>query len=132
MGSSFTWPAGAVLPRSSPEQSVGGTLPTPLFRLSEVYEEAYSRIGKELREAYQLVDASRSLRLLFQEWANRGINLWAVVHESRPLQLGEQTIDLPPDTVDVLSVFIRENEGTEDQMDYLVTRFSTDDWDKQP
>lgn len=130
--SSLSWPPGVVLPRASPEQPVEGTLPTPLFRLSEVFEEAYSRLGKEFREPYQIIDASRSLRLLFTEWTNRGVNLWAVVHESRPLAIGEQTIDLPPDTADVLGAFLRGSAGTEGQMDYLLRRFSTDDWDRQP
>lgn len=129
--STVSWPPGVVQPRASPQQTVEGTQPVPLFRVSEVYEEAYSRIGIELREAYQILDASRSLRLLFQEWSNRGINLWAVVHEEIPIDAGQSVVDTPLDTVDILAAFIRYSVDTEDQMDYFLDRWSTDEYDKQ-
>lgn len=132
MGSTFQWPAGAVSPRSSPQQTIDGTLPAHLFRLSEVFEEAYSRCGLELREAWHIVEGERSLRLLFQEWSNRGINLWTIVHEEASLGAGEPVVEMPPDTIDVMNAFIRESPGTVGQQDYWLRRLSTDEYDRIP
>jgi hypothetical protein len=44
--------------------------------VAEYIEEAFERCGLELRTAYDLKTAKRSLNLLLAEWANRGLNQW--------------------------------------------------------
>ena len=48
------------------------------FAVEEIIEEAYERIGVQVSSGYQLKTARRSLNILFQEWANRGIHLWEI------------------------------------------------------
>lgn len=48
------------------------------FSISDIVEEAYERIGIQGVSGYQLKGARRSLNILFQEWANRGIHLWEI------------------------------------------------------
>ena len=48
------------------------------FAIDDIVEEAYERIGIRGVSGYQLKTARRSLNILFQEWANRGIHLWEI------------------------------------------------------
>lgn len=93
--------------------------------LSEIVEEAFERCGSELRSGYDLKTARRSLNLLFADWANRGINLWTVEQGQIPLVQGQNTYDLPVDTVDLLEHVIRTNPGVQNtQADLTITRIS--------
>lgn len=93
--------------------------------LSELIEEAFERVGSELRTGYDLRTARRSLNLLFADWANRGINMWTIEQGSIPLVPGTATYDLPADTVDLLEHTIRTNPGsTSNQADLTITRIS--------
>jgi hypothetical protein len=44
--------------------------------LTEIVEEAFERAGGELRTGYDLRTASRSMNLMFAQWANRGLNMF--------------------------------------------------------
>lgn len=91
----------------------------------ESIEEAYERAGVEIRTGYQFKSARRSINLLFQEWANRGINLWTVEQGSILLNVGQVEYDLPPDTVDLLEHVIRQNDGNASlQTDLQITRIA--------
>ena len=79
--------------------------------LTELVEEAFERVGSELRSGYDLKTARRSLNLLFADWSNRGINLWTVEQGSQVLTPGTATYNLPNDTVDLLEHVIRTNAG---------------------
>ena len=48
------------------------------FAIDDIVEEAFERIGIRGVSGYQLKTARRSLNILFQEWANRGIHLWEI------------------------------------------------------
>ena len=48
------------------------------FAIDDIIEEAYERIGIRGVSGYQLKTAIRSLNILFQEWANRGVHLWEI------------------------------------------------------
>ena len=52
------------------------------FSIDEIIEEAYERIGLQGVSGYQLKSARRSLNILFQEWANRGLHYWEVANNS--------------------------------------------------
>ena len=56
--------------------------------LNELMEEAYERMGVEMRTGYHFRTARRSLNLLLTEWANRGINLWTIEQGQIPLVQG--------------------------------------------
>ena len=56
--------------------------------LNDIVEEAFERVGLELRTGYDFRTARRSLNLLLTEWANRGINLWTIDTGTIPLKIG--------------------------------------------
>jgi len=55
------------------------------FLIDDIIEEAYNRVGLDSVSGYQLKSARRSLNIMFQEWANRGLHYW---------ELGNLEIDL--------------------------------------
>ena len=93
--------------------------------LTEIVEEAFERVGSEMRTGYDLRTARRSLNLMFADWANRGINMWTFEQGSIPLVAGQATYDLPADTVDLLEHVIRTGAGSAaTQADLTITRIS--------
>ena len=93
--------------------------------LTEIVEEAFERVGGEMRTGYDLRTARRSLNLMFADWANRGINMWTFEQGSIPLVAGTATYDLPADTVDLLEHVIRTGAGSAaTQADLTITRIS--------
>jgi hypothetical protein len=93
--------------------------------LTEIVEEAFERVGSELRTGYDLRTARRSLNLMFADWANRGINMWTFEQGSIPLVAGQATYNLPADTVDLLEHVIRTGAGSSStQADLTITRIS--------
>jgi len=52
------------------------------FSISDIAEEAYERIGIQGVSGYQLKSARRSLNILFQEWANRGLHYWEIANNN--------------------------------------------------
>jgi hypothetical protein len=93
--------------------------------LTEIVEEAFERAGGELRTGYDLRTASRSLNLMFSNWANRGLNMFTYEQGSINLVPGQATYPLPTDTVDLLEHVIRTGAGSAStQADLTITRIS--------
>ena len=74
------------------------------FSISDIVEEAYERIGIQGVSGYQLKGARRSLNILFQEWANRGLHYWEVANNSITLVNGQS----------VYTMFRSTSDGTSD------------------
>ena len=70
------------------------------FSISDIVEEAYERIGISGVSGYQLKGARRSLNILFQEWANRGLHYWEVANNSITLVDGQATYTMFRSTSD--------------------------------
>lgn len=102
------------------------TTGTTSFNLdvNDLIEEAFERCGKELRTGYDFRTARRSLNLLTIEWANRGINLWTIEQGVIPMVTGQATYPLPNDTIDLMDMVIRQNNGTLNQIDINISRIS--------
>jgi hypothetical protein len=93
--------------------------------LSEIVEEAFERVGSELRTGYDLRTARRSLNLLFADWANRGVNMWTFEQDVITLTQGQPTYALPDDTADILEHVIRTQANSpSNQADLTITRIS--------
>jgi hypothetical protein len=93
--------------------------------LTELVEEAFERVGSELRTGYDLKTARRSLNLLFADWANRGVNMWTFEQGTIDLVQGQNTYPLPNDTVDLLEQVIRtQANSVSNQADLTITRIS--------
>jgi len=61
------------------------------FSIDEIVEEACERIGIQPVAGNQLRMARRSLNIMFQEWANRGLHYWQVGNNSITLVDGQAT-----------------------------------------
>ena len=70
------------------------------FSISDIVEEAYERIGIVGVSGHQLKTARRSLNILFQEWANRGLHYWEVGNNSITLVDGQSTYTMYRSTAD--------------------------------
>jgi hypothetical protein len=93
--------------------------------LTEIVEEAFERVGSEMRTGYDLKTARRSLNLMFTEWANRGVNMWTFEQGTIPFIQGLNTYTLPNDTVDLLEHVIRTQPNQQsNQADLSITRIS--------
>ena len=99
--------------------------------LNFLVEEAYERVGAELRTGYDLRTARRSLNLLTIEWANRGINFWTIEQGEIPMVQGTTTYNLPVDTIDLIDHVIRTGTG-QGQTDININRISVDTYSTIP
>lgn len=98
---------------------------TTNFKLdvSDVIEEAYELIGLEMRTGYDARKARRSLNVMFQDWANRGINLWKVEQVSESMIEGQSQYQMDGGDIDVLEAVVRR-DGT----DYTLERITREDY----
>jgi hypothetical protein len=101
--------------------------------LNNLIEEAFERCGQELRTGYDMRTARRSLNLLTIEWANRGINLWTIEQGQILLTTGQGLYPMPVDTIDILDMVIRQNNGSQsNQVDINISRISESTWSTIP
>jgi hypothetical protein len=101
--------------------------------LNDYFEEAFERCGVEMRTGYHFRTARRSLNLLMNEWANRGVNLWTIEQGSINMVQGQTTYDLPADTVDLLEHVIRtQANDVPNQTDLNITRISVSTYSTIP
>lgn len=70
------------------------------FSIDEIIEEAYERIGMQPMSDQEMKSARRSLNILFQEWANRGLHYWEVGNNSITLVDGQSTYTMFRSTSD--------------------------------
>ena len=70
------------------------------FSISDIVEEAYERIGIQGVSGYQLKGARRSLNILFQEWANRGLHYWEIANNNVTLVADQATYTMFRSTTD--------------------------------
>tara|TARA_R100000935_G_C2821606_1_gene160084 strand:+ start:254 stop:937 length:684 start_codon:yes stop_codon:yes gene_type:complete len=109
---------------------------TVAFRpdVEQIITESYERCGidTQTRTGDQAVSARRSLNLLFSEWANRGINYWAVQNNTLILVNGQTTpYTLPVGTIDLIDVVIRDTSGAS-TTDTVLNRISIADYNQLP
>lgn len=91
--------------------------------INELIEEAYERCGIEQRSGWESRTARRSLALLMNDWANRGINLWTVQERSLVLDFGVDTYTLDTDIVDLIEQMVQV-PNTSQETRYNLTRVS--------
>lgn len=98
---------------------------TTNFKLdvADVIEEAYELLGLEMRTGYDARKARRSMNIMFQDWANRGINLWKVAQVTEPMVQGQAQYQMGAGDVDILESVVRR-DGT----DYTLERITREDY----
>jgi len=100
---------------------------------TEIAEEAWERVGSEMRSGYDLRTARRSMNLLTIEWQNRGINMWTIDSGSINLTSGTGQYSLPADTIDLMEQVIRTNAGNATtQSDLNISRISVSTYSSIP
>ena len=102
---------------------------TTAFELdvSDTIEEAFERIGIEVRSGYQARSARRSLDLLLQHLANQQINLWKAVLTSQALVAGTTSYTLASDILDISDVVLRRSS-----IDTKMHRLSRNQYQTRP
>ena len=93
------------------------------LNVADVVEEAYELIGLEMRTGYDARKARRSLNIMFQDWANRGINLWKVAQVSQTMTAGTAQYAMNAYDLDVLEAVIRRSGS-----DYSMERITREDY----
>lgn len=91
--------------------------------LTEIIEEAFERVGVEIRSGYEARSARRSLALLMQDWANRGLNLWTISEIDLPLIVNQGAYTLGADVVDLIETMV-QIPNTSQTTRYNISRVS--------
>ena len=109
-------------------------------QIDDVIEEAFERTNiRGVRTGYQLRSARRSLNIMFQEWANRGVHLWKVKLAKVPLIQGQaeynyaaDSVNFPDDISSVLEAYYRNNSTTTAPADVALTQISRSQYNATP
>ena len=108
---------------------------TVAFRpdVEEIITEAFERCGldPQVQTGDRAVSARRSLNLLFSEWANRGINYWAVEQQTLTLINGQAAYTLPVGTIDIIDAVVRDSAGVSTS-DQVINRISISSYNQLP
>ena len=109
-------------------------------QIDEIIEEAFERTGVQgTRTGYQLKSARRSLNIMFQEWANRGVHLWKVKLAKVPLVEGQaeynfasDSANFPDDIDSVLEAYYRNNSDATAPQDIALTKIDRSAYSATP
>lgn len=95
---------------------------------------AYARIGVRRTElvSEHFENSRNELNLLQAEWANSGPNLWVVTLNTVELDEGQQTVDVPTNTITVLDAYISTADGNGGFTDRIITPMSRTEYASQP
>ena len=74
------------------------------FSIDEIIDESFDRLGMFTLNGGHLKTARRSLNILFQEWANRGLHYWEIANNNITLVNGQA----------VYTMFRSTDDGTSD------------------
>ena len=70
------------------------------FSIDEIIEEAFERMGIQNVTGYQLKTSRRTLDIMFQEWANRGLHYWEIQNNNITLVNGQSVYTMFRNTAD--------------------------------
>ena len=109
-------------------------------QIDDIIEEAFERTGvKRARTGYMLRSARRSLNIMFQEWANRGVHLWKVKLAKVPLVEGQaeysfasDSENFPEDLDTVLEAYYRNNSDATAPQDIALTKIDRSTYSQTP
>lgn len=95
--------------------------------VDDIIEEAFDRLGIEVRSGYQSRSARRSMNLLLQSWSNKQINLWKTVLTTQALTQGTTSYTLASDILDITDVVLRRSS-----LDTHMNRLSRAEYQDRP
>ena len=122
----------------TPPPTSGQTFFNPT--MDEVIEEAFERTSmRGTRTGFQLRSARRSLNIMFQEWANRGVHLWKIKLAKIPLVQGQaeysyatDSTNFPNDLDEVLEAYYRNNSEPTAPQDIALTKIDRSAYSQTP
>lgn len=93
--------------------------------IAEIIDEAFERCLIDPADLVwrHVVSATRSMDLLFVDWANEGFHQWVITQTSQTLTEGDYEYDMPSGAIDVVSMVIRRSG-----IDTPMLRISRDDY----
>ena len=103
------------------------------FFIDDIITESYERIGMFDYSGNNIKTARRSLNILFQEWANRGLHYWEVANNSITLVAGKSEYTMfrssADGTSDATAVFgvddvLEAVYRTSDSVDFPLTKIN--------
>ena len=80
--------------------SSGTTVFEKNFSIDDIITEAYERLGRFDYSGNDIKTARRSLNIMFQEWANRGLHFWEVANNDITLVAGKAEYTMFRSTTD--------------------------------
>jgi len=95
--------------------------------VADTIEEAYERLGIEVRTGYDSRTARRSLNLLLQNLSNQQINLWKMNLTTQALVQGTSSYTLDAKILDVSDVVLRRSS-----LDTTMHRLSRSEYQRRP
>ena len=109
-------------------------------QIDDIIEEAFERTGVQgTRTGYQLRSARRSLNIMFQEWANRGVHLWKIKLAKIPLVEGQaeysfatDSENFPKDVDSILEAYYRNNSDATAPQDIALTKIDRSAYSATP
>lgn len=108
--------------------ATSGTYATT-FENAEHIDEAFERCGIDpsILVGRHMRSARRSLDMLFSDWSNRGVHLWAVDQQTQTVTDGDPTYSVASGTLAVLDMVVRR-----DGIDIEVAPMSRDEYTRIP
>lgn len=102
--------------------------------LGELTLYAYNLVGVRntalMQEHFE--SARVATNLMLANWANRGVNLWAVDLVTTPLVQGQATYSVDANTVVILDAYMRIDDGNSDPIDRLILPISRSEYASYP
>tara|TARA_R100001591_G_scaffold87000_1_gene93184 strand:- start:152 stop:865 length:714 start_codon:yes stop_codon:yes gene_type:complete len=81
--------------------------------VAEIIQEAYERVGFDVKSGYDLVTARRSLNLLLTKWVNEGVNLFTLDLTTLTLTKDTATVNLAANQyLDIIDATTRDTNAS--------------------
>ena len=81
--------------------------------VAEIIQEAYERVGFDVKSGYDLVTARRSLNLLLTKWVNEGVNLFTLDLTTLTLTKDTATVNLAANQyLDIIDATTRDTNSS--------------------
>ena len=102
--------------------------------LGELTLYAYNLAGLRNTSLMQehMESARMATNLMLANWANRGVNLWAVDLITVPLVAGQSTYDVDPNTVVMLDAYMEIDNGSGQPIDRVIMPISRTEYASYP
>ena len=102
--------------------------------LGEITIYAYNLCGLRATSLTQehMESARIATNMMLANWANQGVNLWAVDLQTVTLSAGQATYSVPSNTVVMLDAYMRTTDGSSQPIDRIILPISRSEYANYP